>query len=117
MLSVNRQHIRLEEGRLHFQGVTTNALPDPDQRYADLALRVGTAIPGLWGYVGIDLIDTEAGPVVLEVNPRVTVSYAGLHAMLGFNPAGKIMALPDYPPMSALPPANLMDDTYVSRSL
>jgi len=67
--------------------------------------------------VGIDLIDTESGPVVLEVNPRLTVSYAGLHSMLGFNPAGKVLALPDHPPMSALPPANLTNDTRVARSL
>jgi predicted ATP-grasp superfamily ATP-dependent carboligase len=113
LLSVNRQHIRLEDGQLHFHGVTTNALPDPDGRYARLALRVVSAIPGLWGYVGIDLIDTKSGPVVLEVNPRVTVSYAGLRSTLGFNPAGKVLALPDHPPMSGLPQANLMNDTCV----
>jgi predicted ATP-grasp superfamily ATP-dependent carboligase len=117
LLSVNRQHIRLEDGRLRYHGVTANALPDPDGRYADLALRVISAIPGLWGYVGIDLIDTPAGPVVLEVNPRVTASYAGLRAMLGFNPAEKILALPDSPPTSALPPASLMNDALTPRPL
>jgi len=117
LLSVNRQHIRLENGQLHFQGVTTNALPDPDGRYARLALHVVSAIPGLWGYVGIDLINTEGGPVVLEVNPRVTVSYAGMRSMLGFNPAGEVLALPDNPPMSALPPASLKNGTWVSQHL
>jgi predicted ATP-grasp superfamily ATP-dependent carboligase len=117
LLSVNRQHIRLEDGQLRFHGVTPHALPDPDGRYASLALRVASAIPGLWGYVGIDLIDTESGPVVLEVNPRLTVSYAGLRAMLGFNPAGKVLALPDHPPMRAVPPANLTNATRVARAL
>lgn len=36
--------------------------------------------------------------------------------MLGFNPAGKVLALPDQP-MSELPPANLTNDTRVARSL
>lgn len=117
LLSVNRQHIRLEGGHLRFDGVTTNALPDPDGRYAGLALRVVSAIPGLWGYVGIDLVDTEAGPVVLEVNPRVTASYAGLRAMRGFNPAEKVLALPDDPSISALPPAHLTNDTLAPRYL
>lgn len=117
LLSVNRQHIRVEDGQLCFYGVTTNALSDPDGRYADLALHVVSAIPGLWGYVGIDLIDTEDGAVVLEVNPRVTVSYAGIRSALGFNPAEKILSLPGTPPLSELPLANLMNDTFVSRRL
>lgn len=117
LLSVNRQHIRLEDGQLRFHGVTTNALPDPDGRYADLALRVFSAIPGLWGYVGIDLIVTHAGPMVLEVNPRVTVSYAGMRSALGFNPAEKVLSLPDNSPFSELPPVILMNDTRVSRRL
>lgn len=115
LLSVNRQHIRLEDGQLRFHGVTINAMPDPGGRYADLALHVVSAIPGLWGYVGIDLIDTKDGPVVLEVNPRATVSYAGLRSALGFNPAEKVLLLPDMHPLCNLPPASLMNDTYVSR--
>jgi len=94
LLSVNRQHIGLENDRLRFLGVTPDALPDTDGRYADLARKVVSAIPGLWGYVGIDLIDTDFGPVILEVNPRVTVSYAGLRAALDFNPAEKVLSLP-----------------------
>jgi len=42
---------------------------------------------GLSGIIGIDLILTKEGPVVVEVNPRVTTAYAGLHASLGINPA------------------------------
>jgi predicted ATP-grasp superfamily ATP-dependent carboligase len=117
LLSVNRQHIRLEDGQLRFDGVTSNERPDQDGRYADLAQCVVNAIPGLWGYVGIDLVETATGPVVLEVNPRVTASYAGLRAMLGFNPAEKVLALPDNPPMSALPPARRIVDTLAPRIL
>lgn len=117
LLSVNMQHIRLEDGQLHFDGVTINAMPDPDDRYATLALHVVSAIPGLWGYVGIDLIDTKDGPVVLEVNPRATVSYAGLNSALGFNPAKKVLLLPDMHPLRNVPPANRMNDAVVSRSI
>ncbi|MHB1092575.1 ATP-grasp domain-containing protein [Thiobacillus sp.] len=118
LLSVNRQHIQLQDGQLRFHGVTTNVLPDYDGCYSSLALSVVSAIPGLWGYVGIDLIDTEDGPVVLEVNPRVTVSYAGMRSALGFNPAARVLSLPDDPALgTALPSARLMRDTWTSQRL
>ena len=117
LLSVNTQHVRLEDGQLHFHGVTINAVPDPDGRYAELALHVVSAIPGLWGYVGIDLIDTKDGPVVLEVNPRTTVSYAGLRAELGFNPAHQVLLLPDLHPLRNTQPACQMNNEFVSRPI
>jgi predicted ATP-grasp superfamily ATP-dependent carboligase len=102
LLSVNRQQIELAAGRFQFHGVSVNALSDPDDRYATLAARVAAAIPGLWGYVGIDLIAGADGPRVLEINPRVTVSYAGLRAALDCNPAQRVLALPEMRPCHRL---------------
>jgi predicted ATP-grasp superfamily ATP-dependent carboligase len=48
------------------------------------------AIPGLWGYVGVDF--TESGPVVLGVYPRLTASYFGLHVSI-CNPVGLVLDL------------------------
>ena len=65
--------------------------------------RIAAAIPGLWGYVGVDLIDTPAGPVVLEINPRLTTSYCGLGGVLGVNLAALVVGLlgsePGLPPV------------------
>ena len=60
---------------------------------APVAARIAKAFPGLWGYVGIDLIDSPAGPLVLEINPRLTTSYVGLAAAIGGNPAGMVLAM------------------------
>lgn len=99
LLTVNRQHLRAEAGGFRLDGVTVNDRSDPDGRYARLAEGVAAALPGLWGYVGVDFVDTEAGePVVLEVNPRLTASYAGLARALDRNPAGLVLALPDFLP-------------------
>nr|WP_269902909.1 ATP-grasp domain-containing protein [Xanthobacter dioxanivorans] len=46
------------------------------------------AFPGLAGIFGIDILLTPDGPVVVEVNPRLTTAYAGLGPALGRNPAG-----------------------------
>lgn len=51
----------------------------------DAATRTCAAIPGLRGYVGVDLVLTDAGPVVIEVNPRLTMAYLGVRAVLDDN--------------------------------
>ena len=93
LLSVNRQRIELRDGVFSFVGSVVNAIADPRGEYARLTERTLAAIPGLWGYVGIDLLLTPSGPVVLEVNPRLTTSYAGLHAALDVNPAQLVLDL------------------------
>jgi predicted ATP-grasp superfamily ATP-dependent carboligase len=57
-----------------------------------LAQRVGAALPGLFGFVGIDVVwHPQRGPVVIEVNPRVTCAYVGLSAALGRNLAAELL--------------------------
>ena len=87
LLGCNDQHIAVSDNQFHYMGSTVNGMDDPHGQLAQLARRVIAAIPGIWGYVGIDLIMTEHGPVVLEVNPRITMSHGGLHASIGVNPA------------------------------
>lgn len=90
-LAFNRQHIsESPEGWLSFHGVDLQALDartDPRAvRLHVLAMEVARAVPGLLGFVGIDLVwHVERGPVVIEVNPRVTSAYVGLSQRLGRN--------------------------------
>ena len=94
LLACNRQKIEIADGALRFDGVSVNAVSDRDGRYAELASRVARELPGLWGYCGVDFIETAGGPVVLEVNPRLTTSYAGLRRAIGLNPAQLVLDLP-----------------------
>ncbi len=104
-LSFNRQRLALAaDGSLHDLGVQVAAVAPGDPRVPALravALKVAAAIPGLCGYVGIDLVWKEKeGPVVIEVNPRVTCAYVGLSAILRRNVAAEILGahLPHAPP-------------------
>ena len=90
----NRQKVELENGAFRFDGVSVNAVADGDERYAALASDIAHALPGLWGYCGVDFIETDTGPIVIEVNPRLTTSYAGLHRAIGINPAQLVLELP-----------------------
>lgn len=49
------------------------------------------SINRLRGYVGVDMVLTSNGPVVMEVNPRLTTSYIGLRKAVNFNPAQVII--------------------------
>lgn len=93
LLSFNEQRIVVSDNQLHFMGSTVNGMDDPFRKFRSLAESVLAAIPGLWGYVGIDFIMSNEGPVVLEVNPRITTSHAGLHDSIGYNPAQLIVDL------------------------
>ena len=92
VLSVNRQHLRLDDdGAIGLAAVDVNCEPVAAP-LAAMADSVAAAIPGLHGYFGIDFVHTTAGPVVIEVNPRLTSSYAGLGPALGLNPAASVLA-------------------------
>jgi predicted ATP-grasp superfamily ATP-dependent carboligase len=95
LVCCNRQHIVEEDGKLNFAGVTVNALDDAGGSYARLAQAVAAAIPGLWGHVGIDFIETPSGPIVIEVNPRMTTACVGLRSALAINLGALVLALPD----------------------
>ena len=103
LLSVNRQQVSLRDGAFSFDGVNVGAVADADGRYAHLAARIARAMPGLWGHVGVDLLATADGPLVVEVNPRATVAYAGLRRLLRFNPAAALLDLPRLPPVVSAP--------------
>jgi predicted ATP-grasp superfamily ATP-dependent carboligase len=91
LLCCNRQEVGVRGGRLSLDGLLVNAVADRDGLFSALAGRVAAAVPGLSGYVGIDLVAGSAGPVVLEINPRLTTSYCGLRSALGINVAAMVV--------------------------
>jgi predicted ATP-grasp superfamily ATP-dependent carboligase len=95
LLSCNHQRVAVRDGLFHFLGSVVNAFTDMDGAFTEIANRIAAAIPGLWGYVGIDLVQSDNRPVVMEVNPRLTTSYVGLRQALGCNPAQLVLDLLD----------------------
>lgn len=98
LLSINRQRIEVDpHGNVAYRGVIIDAIGRNDARALPLramASRVAGALPGLRGFVGVDLVwHAELGPVAVEVNPRLTCAYVGLSAALGRNLAAEVLAL------------------------
>ena len=103
LLAVNRQRLTIDAlGVLAFAGVQIDALPHADAGRAGdpriptlraWAQGLARAVPGLRGYVGVDLVwHAQRGPVLIEINPRVTTAYVGLSAALGRNLASAVLA-------------------------
>ena len=95
---MNHQRITtLPDGTLHYDGVDIDVWPRHDPRRPTLdalASRVAAALPGLRGFVGIDLVwHARHGPVLIEINPRLTCAYVGLSQRLRRNLAAEVLAL------------------------
>jgi hypothetical protein len=56
----------------------------------ELARRAVALMPGLRGYVGVDLVLGEETCWLIEINPRPTTSYVGLRRVIDLNMAAAI---------------------------
>ena len=93
LLSCNRQLIQLRHGVFRYQGSVLNAMAAQWEHFVPVVAAIADAIPGLAGYVGVDILVADGEITVLEVNPRLTTSYAGLRRATGCNPAGLVLEL------------------------
>lgn len=73
------------DGRFRYDGGELPIRTDLAARAAALGRRAIECVPGLAGYVGVDLVLGEAGDYAIEINPRLTTSYVGLRALADFN--------------------------------
>jgi tyramine---L-glutamate ligase len=86
-VSLNHQNILLSspESLSKYVGGTV-PLDSPFREAAfSVAKKVTESVPGLRGYIGVDIVLTEQGPCVIEVNPRLTTSYVGLRLSSSLN--------------------------------
>ena len=96
LLSINRQQVPVAaNGAVSFEGVAPVSWPAEDPRRAALAgwvQQMAGALPGLRGINGVDLVwHAQRGPVLIEVNPRVSCAYVGLSQRLGRRLAAEVL--------------------------
>ena len=108
-LALNRQSVRAGR-RFSYHGGSTPLDHPLASRAIEVSLRTCGALPGLRGYIGVDLVLTRSEAFVIEVNPRLTTAYLGVRSALGesssagANIAGMAIAacaghLPEVPPL------------------
>ncbi len=106
ILSINLQHITQKYGQFNLSACTVNinnkALPTLSQ--ADqIAQQIKTAFPGLFGFIGLDLIHNDNDLYIVDINPRLTTSYIGLKAALNLNPMARLFDIIEHKKMPLSP--------------
>jgi predicted ATP-grasp superfamily ATP-dependent carboligase len=119
LLACNKQEFSFDNAKGKLKGIVVNGLTEQWSVFDTIAQDIARADKELWGYIGIDLIVTETGPVVVEINPRLTTSYVGLRESLALNPAELIVsiwqngALPELNEKDFLPVNLLLEEANV----
>jgi len=94
VLAINQQHITQSGTQLKLAACTINdldSIPFTIEQAQQLATQIHSAIPGLWGHIGIDIILTQDTAFVVDINPRLTSSYIALHESLNLNPMARLL--------------------------
>ena len=92
LVCVNLQRFEFISQQYHLTDIVVNHHPDLGL-YQPLIDRIARSLPELWGYVGIDLIETVGQTWLLEINPRLTTSFVGIYDALGINIAEAVLQL------------------------
>ncbi len=88
-LSLNRQFIEIGSP-FSYKGGEVFFPCDKREEALDLAKRAASLVPGLKGYVGVDILITKEGCHIIEINPRLTTAYIGLRRVVNINLAEAI---------------------------
>ena len=95
LLTCNRADcIEIDRNAFRYRGVVVGGREARRAAYQPIAAAVAAAIPGLWGYVGIDFIDSADGPLVLGDQPTADdVLCRSRSARSAVNPASLVLDL------------------------
>ena len=85
------------DGLFRYGGGLMPIAPALATRAETLGRAALAGLPGLLGYVGVDLIHGDTEDFAVEINPRLTTAYIGVRALLDGNPAGILLDLASRP--------------------
>ena len=88
ILSINQQQISQQHHQLHMTGTIVNGASKafPVALADNITQHLLTQLPGLSGFIGVDIILHQHQPYIIDINPRITSSYIGLAQIMAANP-------------------------------
>jgi predicted ATP-grasp superfamily ATP-dependent carboligase len=91
-LSLNRQTIEIGSP-FSYKGGEVPFTCARQQEAISLAKQAAALVPGLKGYIGVDILITDQGCYLVEINPRITTAYIGLRSVININLAEAIWTI------------------------
>lgn len=93
VVGCNLQKIALDNNKFVYHGSVVNGFNTHFVHFDMIAKKIAQAMPDLAGYVGVDVLVNGDEITVLEINPRLTTSFSGLHESTGLNVTKLILDL------------------------
>lgn len=92
-ITLNEQRVTLSppDADSSYNGGTVPFHHPSEKEALKIAQTTVESLTDIRGYIGVDMVLTNEGPTVIEVNPRLTTSYIGLRRVVSFNPAQAIV--------------------------
>jgi len=109
VLGCNLQKVALYNNKFVYYGSVVNGFNTRCAHFVMIAKKIAQAMPDLAGYVGVDVMVNGDEITVLEINPRLTTSFAGLHESTGLNVTKLILDL-FLTPVFAMPEFNQINN-------
>lgn len=93
LLSCNQLRVDISNGTIQLTQIVVNGLAQYWPLFEACADKIAANLPNMIGYLGVDVIlDAQTQQLsVLEINPRLSSSYAGLSAATGVNIAALLL--------------------------
>jgi len=100
LLCCNKQDVVIDKGKFELKACIVNVSDENNDIYQNIIDQIASSIPGLFAYVGVDIIQAEnMVPMILEVNPRLTTSYVGINQAIGYNVANAVIEMSQNDPI------------------
>ena len=85
LLTLNEQDIIFDNNCIKLRSLKVNIKNSHYLEIFSILQKIHKFLPGLYAYVGIDIIINGNKILVIEINPRLTTSFAGIKDTLGIN--------------------------------
>ena len=93
LLSCNKHVLKIKKKTISQTGTIVGGLEQHRKMINNLATKLKRGFPGLFGYIGVDILLIEGQWKILEVNTRFTSSFIGLEKAYGYSALKKITNL------------------------
>ena len=89
IISCNEQLLKFEDNQVYQIGLIMGGLESYRDQINELG-KICKYFPNLFGYIGVDIVQSKDDWKVIEINPRFTSSYIGLERAYGKEIINKI---------------------------